>query len=415
MAEVMDSTPSKSSRAWVVLVVCTVLTTMAYGLMFSYSVYFKPLASHFGWDRAQTSSVYSIALLTRGLFAISVGWLADKFGARVLLIVGGVVTFIGFALSSRVQTLPQLFFTYGVVLAIGLSAIFGISTSLVAKWFTKKSGLALGIVSMGSGLGTLIVVPLSAWLINTYAWSTTFVISGAAGGLIMVVGALLIREAPKSEEKNLKGPIQTPRSLSFGEALRCPELFLISIIMFCLVFCAQVIMIHFVNYATDLGITPLKAAGIISIIGLVSMAGRLITGFAGDKIDILDLLLIAPLVTLISFLILIFFKSLTALYIFAVIYAIGYGAEVPLVPMVVKRYFGTKSMAALVGVFLFAGGVGGAAGPFVAGKIFDMTHSYQATFIVGTVILALCLIPIAMLRARSGRSRQPDRRSALVS
>src|ERR1700722_15124127 len=178
MAEVTNATPSKFFYGWVVLIVCTVLATMAYGLMFSYSVFFKPLAGHFGWDRAQTSSVYSASLLLRGVFSIAVGWLADRFGAKALLTVGGGIVFMGFAACTRVHTLLQFFLTYGVGLAVGLSGVFGISTSLVARWFTKKSGLALGILSMGSGLGTLIVVPTSAWLINTYSWSTTFITCG---------------------------------------------------------------------------------------------------------------------------------------------------------------------------------------------------------------------------------------------
>jgi MFS family permease len=413
-AEAADTNPRRLSYCWVVLAACTALITIAYGLMFSYGVFFKPLARHFHWDQTETSAAYSITSLLRGFFSILVGWLADKFGPRPLLICCGILVFVGFASSSQVHTLWQFFLTYGVVLALGLSGTFGISTSMVTQWFTKRSGLALGIASMGSGLGTLIVVPISARLITTHTLSETFLIYAVAAGLLMVLGALLMRNPPKIPGKYNTDPRPNINNVSFGEALRQPELYLVSSIMFCLVFCAQIIIVHLVNYATEIGLSPLRAAGIVSLIGLVSLAGRFITGYLGDKIDIVDLTLIAPMVTLLSFLILIFSKSEGALYAFAVFYALSYGAEVPLVPMLAKRYFGTKSMAALVGVFLFAGGVGGAAGPLVAGMTFDMTHSYKTTFVVGAILLTLVLIPISILKSRGRKELAASKQEASV-
>ena len=401
MTEAIGSNQGRAGYGWVVLAVCTVLITMAYGLMFSYGVFFKPLASHFHWDRAQTSAVYSLSMLLRGVFAILVGWLADRFGAKILLLACGIIVLIAFVSSSLVHSLWQFFMAYGVLLAIGLSGAYGISTSVVAKWFNRRSGLALGIASMGSGFGTLIVVPLSAKLIEAYGWSTTFVIYGVGGGVLMVAAALLIREPNARTDADT--PAHKAGNVSLREALRQPELYLISIVMFCFVFCAQVVIVHLVNYATGLGVPISGAAAIISLIGLVSIGGRLITGYWGDKIDVLNLMLIAPMVTMASFIILIFFRSAAAVYPFAVVYAFAYGAEVPLVPMVAKRYFGTKSMAALVGVFLCAGGLGGAAGPLVGGWTFDETHSYRSVFVIGTVLLAIVLVPIGVLKARAKR------------
>ena len=132
-----DSVRSENrySYGWVILAVCTVLVTLAYGLSVSYSVFFKPLAGHFGWNRTMTSSVYSASLLTRGVVAILVGWASDKFGAKAVMIFGGCVTCLGFVLSSQVHTLWQFFFTYAIVLAVGLSGLFCIGSSLVARWF----------------------------------------------------------------------------------------------------------------------------------------------------------------------------------------------------------------------------------------------------------------------------------------
>ncbi len=409
--EARPVTPGKSYYGWVVLAICTVLVTLAYGLSLSYSVFFKPLAGQFHWDRTTTSFVYSISWLIRGLVAIAVGWASDRFGAKAILIICGVVTCIGFVASSQVHTPWQFFFTYAIVLAIGLSGSFGIGTSLVAKWFDKKSALPFGILSMSSGLGLLVVVPIAARLLVSYTLPVTFIICGVAGGLITVSGALLLRPAPKRVLRTdivsspgsvlASKPANEAKDVTLREALRYPELYWLMCIFFVFVFTTQIVQLNLVNYATDLGVTPLKAATFTSILAIVSIAGRLLTGLIGDRINTLNLMLIALAVTLVSFAILIFSTSLVSLYFFAVVFGIAYGAEVPLTPMMAKKYFGTKAMATLVGVFQLAGGIGGFVGPLVAGRIFDVTRSYYWVFIIGAIVVVLCAVPVLILKKGS--------------
>jgi MFS family permease len=97
------------------------MMAITYGLMYSYSVFFKPLAEHFQWDRATVSLVYSVSLVVRGGVSIGIGWLADKYGARKLMIFCGIMMALGLILSSQVHSLWQFFLTYSLVEAIGLS------------------------------------------------------------------------------------------------------------------------------------------------------------------------------------------------------------------------------------------------------------------------------------------------------
>ncbi len=180
---------------------------VTYGLMFSYSVFFKPLADDFGWDRATVSLVYSASLVIRGAAAIGMGWLADRYGARKLLVLCGLLIGAGLVLSSYVYTLWQLFLTYGVIDAVGLSGAFGIGMAEVSRWFTEKRGLALGIASAGSGLGTLLIVPASERLVNAFDWNGAFFFSGIAAGMLMVAcGAAAAPASGKSpRHKNAPG------------------------------------------------------------------------------------------------------------------------------------------------------------------------------------------------------------------
>lgn len=393
---------------WIIVVICTLMITVGTGLMYSYSVFFKPLVDFFSSDRATVSLIYSASLIIRGAFSIAVGWLADKYGPAIISIFCGFMIGLGLVLSSQVHTMWQFFLTYAVIEAIGLSGAFGVGTAIVSRWFTKKRGMALGIVSMGSGFGTIFIVPVVERLLNAFAWSQTFIICGVAGGMIIVVGACFLRPAPQTniptkedispEAKIDKDTPTRKENATLCVAIHMPETIMILSLFFCFIFCVQIIMVHLVNYATDMGVTPLMATTLLGIIGAVSIAGRLSTGIAADKIGAMNLLIITPILILASFIILIFSKSLWSFYIFAAVFGFAYGSEVPQVPLVVERYFGTKSMATLVGLVLFAGNLGGALGPWIAGIIFDSTQGYQWAFILGAIVSLASLIPVLILR-----------------
>jgi MFS family permease len=158
-----------------------------------------------------------------------------------------------------------------------------------------------------------------------------------------------------------------------------------------------------VNYATDIGMNPLAAAALISIVGAVSIAGRLLTGVGSDKIGLNSTLIFTRVFLILSFLCLIFIKSFWSFYLFAAIFGLCYGGEIPQIPLFVGKYFGTKAMATLVGLAMFVTCLGGAIGPWLAGLIFDSTHSYQGAFIAGAIASVASLILILVLKGKPER------------
>jgi MFS family permease len=173
--------------------------------------------------------------------------------------------------------------------------------------------------------------------------------------------------------------------LTLGKAIRTKEMMMIVMIFFSLFFCTQMLLVHLVNFATDTGISPMVAASFISLIGVVSIGGRLLTGTVADRIGTVNGLFLCCGVVFISMIYLIFVNSLWGLYIFAVVFGLAYGGEIPLIPMLINQFYGTRSMAALVGVLMFISGLGGALGPLVGGLIFDATSSYHWAFIIASI------------------------------
>jgi OFA family oxalate/formate antiporter-like MFS transporter len=399
------SSNKQSSYGWIIVITCCLMTFLTYGLAYSYSVFFKPLAEYFQWDRASVSLIYSLAIIIRGASAIGSGWLADKYGSRKTMVFCGIMMCLGYLLSSRVTNLWQFFLTYGVIEAIGMSGIFGIGSAMVAKWFTRKPGFPMGIIASGSGLGTLLLVPASERLVNAVDWSQSFVIIGIAAGVLMVASALFLRNPPvalPSVEHNRA----KPAGVSLGEAIKDSRLWLMMASFLLFFFGTQMVLVHVVNYATDVGIDPLQAATFVSVIGLVSIAGRLSTGVVAEKIGLYRSLILMCVSMMIAFIILIFSRSPWTFYVFAVFIGIPYGGEATQIPLVINRFFGTRVMATLMGVNLFITGLGGAFGPWLAGKIYDMTNSYNWAFIAG-IAASACSIIMVLLLQRKDKEKSP--------
>lgn len=384
---------------WVIVAACTIQQAMQYGIQYSFGIFFKPMIAEFGWSRAALSGVYSVSMLCGGLLAIPAGWLADKIGPAKVVAACSLLMGLGLVLTSQINDLGQLYITYGIIVGIGSSGIFAVSSGITARWFFKRRGFALGIVSAGVGLGTLTIPPIAEYLIRSFGWSMAYLIIGITSSVILVGSSLFLRRDPRdiglvpygsvklatentaSQVPNLK-PAAPDAGLSVWEACRTLPLWMIVGIFIIMNGCTQMIILHLANYATDIGISPITAATVVSVIGIGSIFGRLIMGTGSDKIGNNNTLIICGLIQTASLCWLIFSGDLWMLYIFAVTFSFAYGGEVPLMTLLMSERFGLRSVSALVGVLVLATRIGAALGSLVGGTVFDATNSYTAAFII---------------------------------
>lgn len=383
------------------------------GIMYSYGIFFKHLIADFGWTRAATSGVYSLFMLNHGLFAIVMGWLVDRLGPAKVMSSCAFIAGLGLALTSRVSALWQFYVTYGVIVGIGESAGFTTVTATTARWFTKHRGLALGIVASGTGLGTLILAPVAERLITAFGWATAFFILGIMTWAVMLPSALFLRRGPGEKPRqayDMDELVPPPANsdgkgtrlatletgLTMQAAARYKPLWMLFFAYFLFNFCLQMVMVHLVNYATDIGIVSLIAATFISIIGVGSLLGRLIMGTASDRIGSNNALLICCTIIMTTLVFLVFAEEVWMFYLFAIVFGFAYGGEVPQMPALVGRFFGLRAVAALVGVVVFGATIGGAIGAWVGGQVFDVTQSYQVAFTIAA-IASLFAVTITLL------------------
>jgi len=391
---------------YIIVAACFGIKATGVGLFVTYGVFINPLIEEFGWTRAAISGASSLGFFIMGLLGIIVGRLNDKIGPRKVMLFTSCFIGLGFFLTAKTQSIWQLYLFYGVLFGIGMSSIDVIALSTTARWFIKRRGIVTGLVKVGTGAGQLIVPLTASLLITGFGWRTSFIIIGISGMILLLLISRLLRRDP--EEMGLNSQEQTGSKidveglkdidLSFGQAIRAHQFWLIFIVNFASVYCLLIIMVHIVPFARDLGVSATKAAGVLSTIGGVSMLGRFTTGFFIDRFNS-RLAMIFCFVLLISMLLwLQIADELWMIYLFAACYGIAHGGLFTAISPIVAEYFGIGSHGLLFGAIVFSGCFGGSVGPVLAGHIFDVTGSYRPAFWLSTFIALLGLGFILLLK-----------------
>jgi MFS family permease len=391
------------SYGYAIVAACFLIEGCGIGAYVAFSVFFKPLVAEFGWSRAMISGATSLAYLMMGFLGIVAGSLNDRFGPRIVMAVTAIVCGIGYFLLSQLNSAWQLYVFYGLVVGIGLSSVDVIPLTVTARWFVRRRGMVTGLVKVGTGSGQLIMPLLAGSLIIGYGWRYAFVCFGIVVLVVLIGSGHLLRRDPGGKGNPLDGQHEPGQvetgapgdGLSVREAARTPQLWVFCIIIFLVMNCLLTILMHVVPHASDLGLDPIKAAGVVSTVGGVSMLGRLLTGFLVDRIGTRKSMTICFVFLIAGFLWLQVAREAWMLYLFAAIYGVAHGSFFTLISPTVARLFGIGSHGVLLGIVLFSGNLGGAIGPVVAGYIFDLTRSYQLVFLLLTAVsgAALMLTP----------------------
>ena len=406
---VLPSTGSKKPGffyGYIVVLAAFFVLMIMLGLLYSFGVFLKPLSAEFGWTRTMPSGAYSMGLFVTGLLYMVTGRLTDRFGPRIVMTACGFLLGLGYLLMSQISALWQLYLFWGVIVAMGISGGFVPMTSTVARWFVKKRGVMTGIVVAGTGVGIIIVPPVASWLILSYGWRTSFIVLGIIALVLLILAAQFLKRDPSKtgqlpngeNELRQENLVSEARGFSFREAIHTKQFRMVWSIYFLLGACLLAVMVHIVPHATDLGISAMVAAGILAIIGGLSIVGRIGGGSVSDRVGRKSTLIIGFILLLVALLWLQLAREPWMLYLFAILFGLGTGGLVTLQSPVTAELFGLRAHGAILGTVVFGTTTGGAIGSLLAGRIFDITASYYLAFLVCAALTIASLILASLLK-----------------
>lgn len=369
------------------------------GLHGTFGVFFVAMLDAFGWSRAATAGVISLAIIFEGACLPWAGGLIDRFGGRITLISGGLVLAIGLGFASTVSALWQFYFWIGIVSALGIALIGMVPhVAIISREFPERRGTALGIAWSGGGVGIVLLVPVTQLMIDKWGWSAAYAGLAALTAFLVIPPVQLFM--PRSLNRTAKESVheKTPPRKTRGtdwtvkRALTNSAFWLLFVARTLASMGNQVIVTHQIAHAVDVGYARVFAASIFGLMGVISIGGRILFGYLADVMNRQMVFTWVQIISAVGIFALLSMHDATApwlLYTYAVCYGLGQGSRALVLSAISADIFHGKHFGAIFGYFTFSIGLGGAIGAWLGGFLYDVTKSYAVPFWVSLACLVV--------------------------
>src|SRR6266540_721200 len=408
MSPAGTDTEVQLSRWW--RVVGGMLMNLALGSLYAWSVFVAPLEKEFGWKRADTSWVFTWAVVVFAISFILAGRLQDKLGPFKISLVGCILLTTGFLLSAKTTSLSFLIIAFGVIVGIGNGFGYATPIPVMAKWFPDKRGLAVGLAVAGYGGGSAIFGPLASLkLIPTYGWRTTFVVLGIIFFVMTLIGSLLLKNPPVGYQVPGWVPASKPKSLATtheyppGEMLRTPAFYFMWVAYALGCSAGLMVISQLVPFAKSMKIPSEALAAITLVIGAAGNAsGRILSGWMSDALGRLNVLRLMIGISAVAMpLLYLTGGNVSLLYVMVFVVYWCYGTQLSVNASTTSDFWGTKNAGINYGLLFTSWGVTGYFGPRVGGALFDNYGNYQAAFYIAALLAAVAFVSELIARRPS--------------
>lgn len=375
------------SVAWVMVGVCTAMVTMAFGAVGTVAVFLEPLAAEFGWPRADVSAAYAVATVATGLGGIAMGHFADRMPVRRVALCGALVPGLAFIFLSQMQSRVELYTLHALMGLVGVGAVMAPLNSLASLWLARNPGLAIGIVSAGGAAGQGLVPYFVRHVIVTDGWRHAYLTLGLLFIAIMLPLALLLRDAPRQVAVSTRaggaGSTQLLALLSLAAALCCV--------------CMGTPLVHVVTLGSDRGLAGGDAAGLLAVMMIFGMAGRIAFGRIADRLGSLQTYLAASAgQTALAFLFP-YAGSGAQLYALSALFGLVFSGVMTSFLTCAREYAPAGTTGRSIGIVMFFAWVGMATGAWQGGLFYDLCGTYYESFANASLAGVANLLVLALL------------------
>ena len=397
-----------SRYAWFRLCISVLLVTVGSSGMYIVSTVLPEIQRDFGIDRSAASLPYTVLMIGFGVGGIVMGRLADRHGVMWPLFVSAGALVLGYIACGMSTGIVPFLLAQGLLVGLlGSGSAFGPLVADTSLWFVKRRGTAVGICASGNYLAGAIWPPVAQHFIETVGWRSTYIGIGIFCGFAMFGLALFMRPRPPAvapagpTEGLVASPTVRDAMAPFGFSLGTAQGLLCVASIACCVAMAMP-QVHIVAYCGDLGYGAARGAEMLSLMLTCGVISRLASGWICDRIGGVRTLLLGSILQGLSLLLFLPFDGLVSLYVVSALFGLFQGGIVPSYAIIVREHFPPSQAGARVGILMMCTLLGMALGGWMSGKVFDLTGSYHAAFVNGTIwnLINLTVAVTLLIRIR---------------
>ncbi|TAK77124.1 MAG: MFS transporter [Dehalococcoidia bacterium] len=406
-------------EGWVVVgSAAFVVLMIGASFFYGFGTIFTEVINEFGWSVAATSLAFSLRSEVGGVAAPFIGVAIDRLGAQKVALGGVVISALGVLLMSEIQAIWQ-FYPAMMVIAIGSSAAGGsVGLVAIATWFEARRAFAMSIMTVGGGVGGLLVVGIAA-MVEGFGWRGAL---RALSVIMLTVGiafAVNIRTRPEGHPQPMDGVRASPDGLhdlpavrwgmTVRQVMRSRAFIFMAIGLLLMNFSTTAVVIHQIPYLErETHVSKAVAGSSVAFFTVFSIVGRLGAGYLGDRLPKRLIMAASSVLVLVGLGVLAVADSYLAATAGILIIAPGFGGSIPVRPAMLADYFGTKSFGTINGITALVTTTGGAVGPWLVGWLVDTTGHYRAGWLLSAAV-ATASIPFFLLASAPSAE---DRRAA---
>ncbi|GIU82390.1 MAG: MFS transporter [Acidobacteria bacterium] len=400
---------------WIIVAIATLSLLISNGLSIGgFPVFYKSIREDFvrigAVEASQAESFIglgaALTFLTAGFISPFAGWLIQKFSTKKMMIVGCFILGIALILHSQAQTAWLVYFSR-ILMGASLGFVGVLATTvLVASWFVRLRGTAIGILLTGTSFGGVLIPQIASPLIERYGWRTAMISVSLIIWLILLPAIIFLVKNKPSEiglfpdgdespiDENVAVNVKNQEGLTLFEAMRTPIFWVFALCAALIFYPIFVTSQQFILYlqSEKIGLSLQQSSYAQSALFIVSVAGKFFFGFLSDRMSPTKVMLICCTVMFLATLILLNLTAITA-FIFLIPFGLGYGGTFVLLQRLVADYFGNRDYPKILGVITVVETVGASVGGIITGRLADMaggdyTQAFYAVIIVTGLALA---------------------------
>ena len=425
-----DASPHADARrprifyGWYIVAASVLTNAILTGAVFvGFSAFIIPIEQTFGWGRSVISAAFSLRQMESGLAAPFLGFLVDRFGARVFIISGAWVTGLGLIALGLFSSNILTFYLFFIIVAVGTS---GVSHSVtwpivIARWFRRKRGKAIGIAVIGPTIGGPLVI-LNQAVEDQLGWRLVIAAYGVAVIVLISLLGLVVRDRPERHglrpdgdpapeaggEAERAAYEERDQGLRFAQVVRLPSFWLLTVYLGGMFVGSSGLLTHELPYfQQDKGFSTLAAAVMVSLTFGISAIGRIGGGSLLDRVDYRVVMAGAALAMAVSFAYLqtVEIDSWPMALPFVALFGVAFGSNIPMRATLPSLMFGNRSLGALVGMINGSTVMAGLAGPLMLGVVFDLQGSYSLGLWALAALSLVLVAPVFFMRSRAELER----------